>query len=92
MKFPSLEEVANADTAEIIDMMGFTQQAESIKAGAKEVLELDGEARKAAERMWQDRLRPHVSGSDFRWIKEDAIREAQDPKDVLDDENPASIV
>lgn len=91
MKFPTIEEAANWSDEEIGEFLGTQAQIASFKQEIGELAALKGKAREEAERMFSDRLRPHISGDSLQWIKEDALRSTQKGKDALRDTSPSSI-
>lgn len=92
MKYPTIDEVAALDDEGIRELLGQQAEVEKFKEQIKELKELKGEAREEAEELWLDRIRPHIDGYSIEWIKDDAIRATQSPKELLDSESPSSIL
>ncbi len=91
MKFPSIKEVAEYDDAQLADFLGQAQQRDAFKEELQELNSLTGEAREEAERMWTERMAPHVSSESLRWMKEDAIRSTKKGKELLDSPVPSDV-
>lgn len=91
MKFPTPAEVLAMSDEELAEFMGVDAQMRNLRSELEEIEALSGKAKEEAYQMWDERMAPRISSGEVRWIKEDAIRSAN-PKKVLDDESPSSIM
>lgn len=90
MNIPTIKDVLAMDDKELSDFLGQDKQRQVLREELEELDALTGEARKNAETMWVERLAPNIDSHSVRWIKEDAIREAN-PKKVLNSSSPDSV-
>ena len=91
MKIPSIEEALAMNDEELAEFLGQPNQLKSFRQELSELGALKGDARTEAEQMWSDRFTPRVDSESLRWMKEDAIRHTQKPKEVLDSGEVTSI-
>lgn len=92
MKYPSIDDVAAMTDNELADFLGFPDRLKAFKHEIGELVELKGEAREEADRMWMERITPSISSDSVQWIKEDAIRATKKGKALLDDTSPSSVM
>lgn len=84
-KVPKIAEVLALSDEELSEFMGQGEELKNFKAELGEMAGLSGKAREEAERLWSERMTPMVSPDSLRWMKEDAVRAARTPQEVLKD-------
>lgn len=87
MKFPSIKEVAVMSDEELMEFLDFPGKLKAFKEEVEELNELKGAAREEADRMWGERMAPRLEADSLRWMKDDAIRSARTPEEVLKDKS-----
>lgn len=95
MNIPTIEETAAMSDQELSEFLGLPKQLKKFREGINELNALTGKARKEAEEIWANRLRPSLDAYSLDWIKEDAIRQAKPNgkgEAELADASPSSIL
>jgi hypothetical protein len=91
MKIPTISEVASMDDAGMSSFLGQDQELARFREEVGKLNALTGKARKEADKMWEDRFKPHVSADSLKWMHEDAVRSTKTGKELLEDTSPASV-
>lgn len=71
-----LSELAAMTDEELSKVIGLTKKLDDAREELAEMDKLDGEARKIALERVEKMFQPNIYPDEFKWIKDDAVREA----------------